>query len=160
MNWLKKILSNKNEVNDQNQPRKVDYVQITKDWNAHSVSPEIELQPINSNLLMTLFLNAYVFEGFEEGDKANILFKNCSKYSLNICNDEGYYYGQYRTYPSELPWGEFYEIRSGLDREFPEPIINLTTDNSNKRHFIFFFKDETFECLADDYKIDFKKTNT
>lgn len=58
MNWLRKIFSDKNEINDQNQPKKVDYVQITKDWNAHSVSPEIELQLINSNLLMTIFLNA------------------------------------------------------------------------------------------------------
>jgi len=155
MNWLQRFFGDKNKVNDQNQLTKVDYVQITKDWNAHSVSPKIELQVINSNLIMTIIVNDYVFEGFDEGDKASILFKSCSKYSLNTCNDEGYYYGQYRTNPNELPWGGFYEIKSGLDREFPEPIVNLTMENSNKRHFIFFFKDETFECLADDYEIDF-----
>ena len=161
MNWLQKFFSVKGEINDQNNVNEIYYVRITTNWNAHSVSPEIELQLQGLNLLMTIFLNAYVFDGFEEGDKANILFKNCSKYSLNICNDEGYYYGQYRTNPSELPWGEFYEIKSGLDREFPEPIVNLTMDNSNKRHFIFFFKDETFECLAEDFQVEFisKKTN-
>ena len=104
---------------------------------------------------MTIFLNYYVFDNFKEGDKAKIIFQNCSKYSLNTCNDEGYYYGQYRTNPNELPWGEFYEIKDGLNREFPEPITELSNDNNDKRHFIFFFKDETFECLADNYKIEY-----
>ena len=88
-------------------------------------------------------------------NKAIITFKYCSKYSLNTCNDEGYYCGQYRIKPDELLWGEFYEITGGLNKDLPKPVIVHSNDNKEKRHFIFFFKDETFECLADDYEIEF-----
>lgn len=155
MNWLQKIFGDQKKVINQDKMAQIDYVQITTDWNAHPVSPEIQLQIKGSNLLMSIFVNACVFEGFKDGDKANVLFRNCSKYSLNRCNDEGYYYRQYRTNQSELPWGEFYEIKAGLNRDFPEPVVQLKVDTSNKRHFIFFFKDEIFECLTDDYEIEF-----
>jgi len=155
MNWIRKIFSYMLKFGKQIQKKKIDYVQITTDWNAHPVSPEIEIAINGADLQMTLFVNSYVFNNFEEGDKAIVAFRNCAEYSLNTCNDEGYFYGQYRTNPSELPWGEFYEIKNGLSRIFPQPVVELAKDRSNKRHFIFFFKDETFECLAEDYKIDF-----
>ena len=94
-------------------------------------------------------------KALKKGDKVKIRFINCSLYSLNTCNDEGYYYGQYRTNPNELPWGEFYEIKSGLDRNMPNPIVKIADDNSDKKHFIFFFKDETFECIASEYELVF-----
>ena len=128
--------------------RKIDFVQINTGWNAHSVSPEIELSVEGIDLVMDVFLNHFVFDNIKEGDKARIRFKNCVEYSLNTCNDEGYFYGQYRTNPNELPWGEFYEIKSGLDKNFPNPITKIQNDSKDRRHYIFFFKDETFECLA------------
>lgn len=135
--------------------RKIDYIQITKDWNADPVSPEIELNVDGIDLIMDIYLNHFQFDKHQEGDKVKIRFKNCAEYSLNTCNDEGFYYGQYRIKPTELEWGEFYEIKSGLDRKLPNPIKKIQNDNSDRKHFIFFFKDETFECLASDYYLDF-----
>jgi hypothetical protein len=135
--------------------RQIEYVQISTDWNADPVSPEIDLKVDGTDLTMDIYLNHDAFDNFTEGDKARIRFKNCSEYSLNTCNDEGYYYRQYRTNPNELPWGEFYEIKSGLDRNYPEPIVKIQSDNINKRHFIFFFKDETFECHASEFELEF-----
>jgi hypothetical protein len=135
--------------------QKVDYIQINNDWNADPVDPEIDLQIVGQDLVMDIFLNYFAFDKYSEGDKARITFTNCSRYSLNYCNDEGYYLGQYRTRPSELPWGEFYEIKGGMNRDLPEPVVDLSTNRDNKRHFVFFFKDETFECLADDYRVEF-----
>jgi hypothetical protein len=83
----------------------IDFVKISDNWNADPVLPEIELKVIGQNLEMIIFLNYFAFDNFSEGDKAIITFENCSKYSLNTCNDEGYYYGQYRIKPDELPWG-------------------------------------------------------
>lgn len=134
--------------------RKVDYFQITSDWNAEPVTPEVQLEINGDNLNMEIFVNHLVFDDFEEGDKAKIIFKNCSIYTLNHCNDERYYYGQYRTNSNELPWGEFYEIKSGLERKFPEPITIINKEQEGKRHYVFFFKDETFECLADDFVLE------
>lgn len=133
----------------------IDFVKISDNWNADPVSPEIELKVIGQNLEMIIFLNYFAFDNYTEGDKAIVTFQNCSKYSLNTCNDEGYYYGQYRIKPDELPWGEFYEITNGLNKDFPKPVVDLSDNHKEKRHFLFFFKDETFECLADDYKIEF-----
>lgn len=137
----------------------IDFVKISDNWNADPVSPEVNLQIVEEDLVMDIFLNYFAFDNYSKGDKAKIVFINCSKYSLNTNNDEGYYLGQYRTNPSELPWGEFYEIKGGLNSCFPEPVVELSNDLNNKRHFIFFFKDETFECLADDYKIEFNNGN-
>src|SRR5688500_12817148 len=135
--------------------KRVDYIQITTDWNADPVSPEIKLNIDGSDLVMDIYLNHYVFDKYRNGDKVKIRFKSCAEYSLNTCNDEGYYYGQYRTNPNELPWGEFYEIKSGLDRNMPNPIVKILSRDSAAKHFIFFFKDETFECLAFGYELDF-----
>ena len=161
MNWLNKIFgTKKNKESVEKTPTvMIDYIQITNNWNADPVSPEIELSLDEENLIMDIYLNHYAFENFKEGDKVKILFKNCAEYSLNTCNDEGYYYGQYRTNPNELPWGEFYEIKSGLDRNMPSPIVKINNDNSDKKHFIFFFKDETFECLASEYELEFYNEN-
>ena len=133
----------------------IDLIQLSNNWNAHPVSPEVNLQIVGKNLIMEIYLNHYMFDSFVEGDKARITFENSSKYSLNSCDDEGYYYGQYRINWKQLEWGEFYEIISGLERKLPKPIAQLSDDSDNKRHFLFFFKDETFECLADNYKVEF-----
>ena len=133
----------------------IDFVKISDNWNADPVSPEIELKVMGQNLEMVIFLNYFAFDNYSEGDKAIITFKKCSKYSLNTCNDEGYYYGQYRIKPNELPWGEFYEIKGGINKDLPKPVYEISDDHKEKRHFMFFFKDETFECLADDYDIEF-----
>lgn len=137
----------------------IDFVKISDNWNADPVSPEIDLKIVRQDLVMDIFLNYFAYDNYSEGDNAIITFKNCSKYSLNTCNDEGYYYGQYRIKPNELPWGEFYEIKSGLGKDIPKPVVELSNDHNEKRHFLFFFKDETFECLADDYKIEFKNAD-
>jgi hypothetical protein len=133
----------------------IDFVKISDNWNADPVLPEISLKAVGVDLEMVIFLNYFAFDNYSEGDKARITFINCSKYSLNTCNDEGYHLGQYRITPTELPWGEFYEITSGVNKDFAEPILELSDEHQGKRHFLFFFKDETFECLADDYKIEF-----
>ena len=175
MNWIERIFGNKNKSeinkeisiqkneiiksdfnhNDELVIPKIEYIQITTNWNADPVLPKIELTIDRTDLIMDIYLNHYVFDNFKKGDKVKIRFKDCTLYSLNTCNDEGYYYGQYRTNPNELPWGEFYEIICGLDRNMPNPIVEIVNDNSNKKHFIFFFKDETFECLASDYELEF-----
>lgn len=145
MNLINKIFGTKKN-------RKIDYIQITTDWNADPNSPGEELTMNGTDLIIDIYLNYFLFDQYKEGDKVKIRFKKCVEYSLNGCNDEGYFYGQYRTNPDELPWGEFYEIKSGLDRKMPNPTVIVTNDNLDKKHFIFFLKDSTFECLASEYE--------
>lgn len=157
VNWIIKIFKKKNE--EKIPDSSGDFIKISADWNADPVSPEVDLQVEGNDLVMDTFLNYFAFSEFNEGDKIKIRFKNCSEYSLNTCNDEGYYYGQYRIKQNELPWGEFYELKSGADRNLPEPIIKIQEDSQDKRHYIFFFKDETFECLASEFELFFYNKN-
>lgn len=157
MSWINKILGRTKNTGtvEKITARKIDCILITKDWNADPVSPEIKLKVEGIDLIMDIYLNHYQFDRYQEGDKVKIRFKNCAEYSLNTCNDEGFYYGQYRIKPTEIEWGEFYEIKSGLDRDLPNPVEKIQSSNSDRKHFIFFFKDEIFECLASDYYLDF-----
>jgi len=157
LSWINKIFGTKKAEEIPN--RKIDYIKITKDWNADPVSPEVQLKVDGIDLIMDIYLNHFQFDKYQEGDKVKIRFKNCAEYSLDTCNDEGFYYGQYRIKPTELEWGEFYEIKNGLVRKLPEPINIIQNDNLDRKHFIFFFKDETFECLASDYYLDFYNEN-
>lgn len=131
----------------------VKYKQLNQEWNADPNAPEVSLQIIHRNLIIKTYLNYFVYDDFNEGDYAIIKFKNVTSYSFNTCNDEGYYYGQYRFGPKELPWGEFYEIESGLDRNLPDPLITIQKGIAQHKHYVFFFKDNTLECIAENYEV-------
>jgi hypothetical protein len=49
-------------------------------------------------------------------------------------------------------WGEFYEI-AGPDRHLMDPIDwKIASGAANPaRHFLFYFRDNTFECIAADW---------
>jgi len=60
-----------------------------------------------------------------------------------------------------LPWGEFYELTdSHWNKDFPDDkiILNDSIDKKGLRHFIFFFKDETFECIATDFSFSYENS--
>ena len=55
-------------------------------------------------------------------------------------NEEGYFREQYRYKESDLPWGEFYELESDWQNDFPKNNLILLPNRDNKplKHFIFF----------------------
>lgn len=130
---------------------------LTTDWNADPNAPEVELVVEGSSVTLNFFVNCFIYEKFKEGDKAKLTFINCLKYSFNSMNDEGYYMGQYRYKYTDLPWGEFYKLDTNWETDFParHTILADITDKSNLNHYIFFFKDNTFECIAENYHLEF-----
>lgn len=135
----------------------MEFTRLTTDWNADPNSPDVELSVVGNNVTLDFSLNYFVYDNFNEGDKARLTFINCHKYSFNTMNDEGYYYGQYRYKYTELPWGEFYELNSKWETDFPLSFTILNQDkNRQLKHYIFFFKDNTFECVAENYELLFK----
>lgn len=133
------------------------YTQITIDWNADPNDPQVHLSVDSTSVTMTFYLNTFQFENFKEGDKAQVTFHNCHKYSFNSMNDEGYYMGQYRYNYKELPWGEFYKLDTNWRNDFPalHTVLNNNADPTKQNHYIFFFKDNTFECVAENFTIEF-----
>ena len=53
-------------------------------------------------------------------------------------------------------WGEFYEVTGDLQMEkCPNDWIDVGPPQKRNRHFLFYFRDETFECDAMDWKLEF-----
>ncbi len=134
------------------------YDQLNKNWNADPNSPMPEVSRMEDGVSLSFYLNAYLYDHIDEEAKGAIEFYNVHKYRLGPTNDEGYYRGQFRYTNKQLPWGEFYELtNSQWQKDFPNDEV-MVDDSMNKkklRHFLFFFKDETFECLANDYSYSY-----
>ena len=130
---------------------------LTMDWNAEPNAPEVLLSVNGNTIILDFYVNYFLFHKFKEDAKAIITFKNCHKYSFNSMNDEGYYQGHYRYKYTDLPWGEFYKLNSNWQIDFPDEHIVLSpvADLINLNHYLFFFRDNTFECVAESYSIKF-----
>lgn len=130
------------------------YKRLNIGWNAQPNAPEVELKTESNNLILTFYLNPYIYKNVNEYDKGKLTFKNCFKYSFNDCNDEGYFLEQYRYKNEILSWGNFYELLHDWENDFhPDyKCLNSEVDKGKMRHFIFFFRDNTLECIAEDFE--------
>jgi len=135
------------------------YKKLNIDWDAEPNAPEVKLQTCGDKLKVSFFLNPFIYDDVHEEDKGELVFTDCFKYSFNSCNDEGYYNGQYRYQNDELPWGEFYELQHDWEKDFHDDfeILNPVLDKAQLRHFIFFFRDSTLECIARAFEFRYLK---
>ncbi len=85
-----------------------------------------------------------------ELDRGELTFHDCWRYRLGATNDEGWFKKQSRFSLVAPEWGLFYEVRGDLGLHVaPNDWILLGRSASgNSRHFLFYFRDETFECDA------------
>ena len=121
------------------------YTQFTIDWNADPNSPGVELVIGGTSVIIDFFVNYFIYDNFNEGDKAKITFFHC----------------QYRYKYTDLPWGQFYKLNTDWETDFPvgQITLNETVDKRKLHHYIFFFKDNTFECVAENYQLEFNYCN-
>lgn len=129
------------------------FTQLNTGWNADPNAPEVSLSVKNQTVTLEFYLNNLAFGNVLEGDKGRLTFLHCHKYSFNGMNDEGYYMGQYRYKYTELPWGEFYRLFTDWQTDFPkfQKVLSKHPDTTKQKHYIIFFRDNTFECVAEDY---------
>ncbi|WP_164472677.1 hypothetical protein [Cohnella candidum] len=135
------------------------YEQLNKDWGAepNSPDPEIEINYNSRTLTLHFYLNAFMYENVEEEDRGVLEFHNCYLFRLGPTNDEGFYKGDCRFSRSGISWGEFYKLEeSGWESDFPsDKVMIASVDEISKlNHYLFYFRDETFECIAEGF--DFK----
>src|SRR5690348_16674343 len=96
----------------------------------------------------------YQFPKFHNDDIGVLRFSRCTRYRLGPTNDEGWYLGQCRFGKVAPRWGEFYEVTGDLHlEEDPSDWIEIGPHESNSRHFLFYLRDETFECDAADWTL-------
>ena len=133
----------------------MDFIKLNENWNADPNAPEPILAVKGNIIIIDFYLNYFLFKDFKENDRGRLTFRNCSKYAFNGMNDEGYYYGQYRYKYTELPWGQFYQLSTD-PTDFPSEnvVLDPNADPKNLKHFLFFFRDNTFECYAESFEFD------
>lgn len=143
---------------------KIEFEQLNLGWNAEPNAPEVEITVLGNDVIVVFFLNAFLYDEFNEGDKAKLTFHDCMQYRCGNPNDEGFYiYGQSRFKSFGVKWGEFYLVRgSNWKEEFPDLIFVSNQPHDRLNHYLFYFKDETFECIAKnfDLQIETKQTNS
>jgi hypothetical protein len=125
------------------------FTQLNRGWNADPNGPEPRVSILNSEVTLRFFLNAFQFLNFAEGEEASLVFSNCERFRLGPTNDEGWYMGQCRFSQLAPKWGEFYEIEGEASLlKAPRDWQTLGGSPRQPRHYLFYLKDETFECVA------------
>ena len=134
--------------------KQIRFIQLNDGWNAEPNAPEPKIEISGTVLKLSFGLNYFVFDAFTDTDIGVLTFIDCLQYRLGPPNDEGFYnYGQSRFKKYGVQWGEFYCIEnSDWLHEFPDKIvISEFKDQEEYNHFLFYFCDETFECIAKEW---------
>ena len=134
----------------------ITFERLNLDWNAEPNDPEVKIDVCGNDVIVEFYLNSFWYQQFSEDDRAKITFHNCYQYRYGSPNDEGFYsYNQSRFKKLGVKWGEFYLVHNSDWKDaFPEPIIvGGYADTVN--HYLFYFRDATFECIAESYDIEF-----
>ena len=137
------------------------FSQLNRGWNADPNAPVPRVSVIGTDVLVTFYVNAFQFPGFVEGTTAALRFNNCQRYRLGPTNDEGWYMGKCRFSQLAPAWGEFYAVSGEPDVLLgPTDWIMLAAASraGSAGHYLFYFRDETFECVADDWEVQLPST--
>jgi hypothetical protein len=140
----------------------LEFIKINENWNAEPNAPMPTIEVIGSNLILSFYLNAFISEEFDEEDLGVLEFNNCLQYRLGAPNEDGFYiYNKSRYKKYGVQWGEFYLVQnSDWQINFPEPVfIDNSIKNEKLNHYLFYFRDETFECVSLSYSFKVIKAN-
>jgi hypothetical protein len=129
--------------------------QLNNGWNAEPNAPDPTVRLDGSDVVLTFLANPYQFQRFAVGQRLALRFTDARRYRLGATNDEGWYRGQCRFSREAPAWGEFYEISGDLKLErSPDDWCILGDPRPGGRHFLFYLRDETFECDAGDWILE------
>lgn len=144
------------------------FLKLNTDWNAEPNSPDPQLRVEGNDVILSFLLNGFIYPRFNEGDVAELRFHDCCRYRLGRTNDEGWYRGQCRFSGIAPAWGEFYEVTGDLKLDCSPPDWDgrsreLEWKNNGEvrtglRHYLFYLRDETFECDATSWSINMVET--
>jgi len=126
--------------------------QLNDGWNAEPNAPNARVRVDGSEVVLEFDANPYRYPRFRVEQRLSLRFKNARRYRLGATNDEGWYMGQCR-FSGEAPaWGQFYEVLGDrkLERS-PSDWHRVGKSRESGRHFLFYLRDGTFECEADDW---------
>jgi hypothetical protein len=119
-------------------------------WNAEPYAPSPVIEIEAPDLVLKFFVNAFQFTEFVEGEIGVLRFMRCERYRLGPTNDDGWYNGLCRFSKLAPEWGEFYIVQSDAELlDAPQDWQDVIPTRGSGRHFLFYFRDNTFECVAE-----------
>lgn len=131
------------------------FIQLNSGWNAEPNAPEPHVTVEQDAVVLTFLANPFQFPEFREGQLLRLRFRGASRYRLGKTNDEGWYRGECRFSGLAPAWGEFYEVTGDLKidqvadwNDGPAP------RTAEQHHFLFYQRDETFECTANSWQLE------
>ncbi|MEM0967657.1 MAG: hypothetical protein AAGJ81_16030 [Verrucomicrobiota bacterium] len=131
------------------------FTQLNTDWNAEPNAPYPEVKIEGDKLELIFDLNYLQFCQFSEDQKGRIEFDGVIRYRLGQTNDEGWYDGQCRFSKIAPNWGEFYLIEGDSRMsESPDDWVIVGESDSERNHYLFYLRDETFECVAESWRFE------
>jgi len=127
------------------------FIKINDGWKAEPNAPAPVLSRSGDDVILEFDLNAFRYKKFVEGDRGRLTFRRCWRYRLGSTNDEGWYLGQCRFSKIAPEWGEFYEVQGDLKLEAsPDDWVVVASEpQPAAKHFLFYLRDQTFECDAE-----------
>jgi hypothetical protein len=134
---------------------------LNEGWNADPNVPVPSVEIQGEDVLLKFFINPFQFPEFQEDEIGILRFVRCQRYRLGSTNDEGWYLGQCRFSKLAPAWGEFYLVRG--DAELLDAPTDWQTNSSQSglgNHFLFYFRDNTFECRAERCEIEASAVNS
>ena len=129
------------------------FTKLNEGWNAEPNAPDPHAAVAGPDVTLNFLASPFQFPKFPAGQILRLRFKDASRFRLGGTNDEGWYRGQCRFSGIAPAWGEFYEVTGDLElSQCPDDWI-VVSDNpiAGLRHFLFYLRDETFECTAADW---------
>jgi hypothetical protein len=134
---------------------KTTFHKLNEGWNAEPNVPVPSIEVQGEDVLLRFFVNPWQFPEFKEDEIGILRFVRCQRYRLGSTNDHGWYLGQCRFSNLAPDWGEFYLVQGDaalLDE--PKDWRSVRPQSSTGRHFLFYFRDDTFECVAEHCNIE------
>ncbi|MGE0868712.1 MAG: hypothetical protein AB7P03_09125 [Kofleriaceae bacterium] len=136
------------------------FVKLNHGWNAEPNAPDPVVRIDGQTVILTFEVNTFKFADATPG-RAELVFSGCWRYRLGGTNDEGWYAGQCRFSHVAPAWGEFYEVMYEVDGDLQVNRVTgwraLGPPIQRTRHFLFYFRDETFECDANEWTATFPR---
>jgi hypothetical protein len=131
----------------------ITFKKLNDGWNAEPNDPAENVVVYGNLVELSFALNPWEFDA-AEGSRATLNFSQCARWRLGRPNDEGWYRGQGRFETSSHSWGEFYEVFDATQSvEEPTDWKILNPEHRKSRHFLFYLRDNTFECYAQDWTL-------
>jgi hypothetical protein len=130
------------------------FTMLNRNWNSEPTVPDLNVSMIEGGVRLSFVLNSNDYEHIDEGDRGIVELNEVYAYRLVPTDREAFLKDEFRFKNNQLPWGEFYEIMNSGKKNFPQEktLLDGEVDKNDLRHFIFFFRDQIFECLAIEYR--------